>query len=248
MRPLSVSEEELWKIYKSTDDKDIEKKLIKKYLYLVKIVVNQIYPLLYGNVDKEDLESYGIFGLIDAVRKYDLKKNVKFESYARIRIRGSIFDNIRTLSWFPRSFMDKVKKIERLYQKKEEELGRTPTDEEMANELGVSVEKFRKTLAEIRGIGLVSLEEREWEAKDYKYDPLTISLDESLRGVLKETVSSLPERERYVISLYYFEGLNFKEIAKILNLSESRISQIHTKTLLLLRGKLNKALGVNNEN
>ncbi len=248
MRPAELSEDQLWKIYKNTDDKDIEKEIIKRYLYIVKIVVNQVYPLLYGNVEKEDLESYGIFGLIDAIRKFDLKKNVKFESYARIRIRGAIFDNIRTLSWFPRSFMDKVKKIERLYQEKEQELGRPPTDEEMAEALGVTVEKFRKMLAEIRGIGLVSLEEREWEAKDFKYDPLTISLDESLREVLKETIDSLPERERYIISLYYFDGLSFKEIAKILGLSESRISQIHTKTLLLLRAKLNNLLGVKNEN
>ncbi len=243
MRPADTSEEQLWKTYKTTDDKDIEKELIRRYLYLVKAVVNQVYPLLYGNVDREDLESYGIFGLIDAVRKFDLKKNVRFESYARIRIRGAIFDNIRTLSWFPRSFMDKVKKIEHLYQKKEEELGRPPTDEEMAKELDITVEKFRKVLAEIRGIGLVSLEEREWEAKDYKYDPLTISMNESIKRVLKEVIESLPERERYIISLYYFEGLSFKEIAKILNLSESRISQLHTKTLLILRGRLYKALG-----
>ncbi len=243
MRPTDTSEEQLWKTYKTTDDKDIEKELIRRYLYLVKAVVNQVYPLLYGNVDREDLESYGIFGLIDAVRKFDLKKKVRFENYARIRIRGAIFDNIRTLSWFPRSFMDKVKKIEHLYQKKEEELGRPPTDEEMAKELDITVEKFRKVLAEIRGIGLVSLEEREWEAKDYKYDPLTISMNESIKRVLKEVIESLPERERYIISLYYFEGLSFKEIAKILNLSESRISQLHTKTLLILRGRLYKALG-----
>jgi len=243
LRPNDLSEEQLWKLYKNTDDKSIEKRLIERYLPIVKSVVNQVYPLLYGNVDKEDLESYGIFGLIDAVRKFDLKKNVRFENYARIRIRGAIFDNIRTLSWFPRSFMDKVKRIEGLYQKKEQELGRIPTDEEMAEELGVSVDKFRKMLAEVRGIGLVSLEEREWEAKDLKYDPLTISLDESLRDVLKETIDNLPERERYIISLYYYEGLSFKEIAKVLGLSESRISQIHTKTLLLLRSRLNEALG-----
>lgn len=248
MKGSEIPEDKLWRIYKDTNDKNIEKEIIKRYLYLVKVVVNQTYPLLYGNVDKEDLESYGIFGLIDAVRKFDLKKNVKFENYARIRIRGAIFDNIRTLSWFPRSFIDKVKKIERLYQKKEKELGRIPKDEEMAKELGMSVGKFRKTLAEIRGIGLVSLEEREWGIKDLKYDPLTISLDESVKSVLKETVDSLPERERYIISLYYFEGLNFKEIAKILNLSESRISQLHTKALLLLRSKLDSVMGVGNEN
>lgn len=243
----------LWNEFKKTNSPDIKEQLIIKYAPLVKFVAGRIGIYFGGNVEYEDLVSYGIFGLIDAIDKFDLDKGVKFRTYASLRIRGAIIDSVRNLDWIPRSLRQKSKELEKLYVELENELGRSATDEDVANKLGISTEEFSKMLTDINISSLVSLDE--YFEQNYDHG---ISLKETsketqpegyvekneIKSILGKSIDLLPEKEKMVITLYYYEELTLKEISVIMNVSESRISQLHTKAIMRLKGKLGRQQNV----
>ncbi|NLK20787.1 MAG: FliA/WhiG family RNA polymerase sigma factor [Epulopiscium sp.] len=241
--------EELWEKYKRTNLSSIKEKLIIEYAPLVKYVAGRLNVYLGQNVEYEDLISYGVFGLIDAIDKFDLKKGVKFETYASLRIRGAILDNIRKLDWVPRTLRQKNKQIEKAYAELETELGRSATDEEMAVKMGITVEELREMLKQVNLLSLISLEEYVEQNNEPSMgsvkqpgneQPEAYLEKQELKRILKESIEKLPEREQRVLILYYFEELTLKEISSIMGVSESRISQLHTKGIMRLKGKLGK--------
>ena len=248
---LQISEEDiaLWDEYKKSGSPEIKEALILKYAPLVKCVAGRIGIYFGGNVEYDDLVSYGIFGLIDAIEKFDLDKGVKFETYASLRIRGAIIDSVRNLDWIPRSWRQKSKDLEKIYSDLEHELGRSATDEDVAKKLGVTPEEFGKMLNDINISSLVSLDEFMEQNYDHGISPKETSKEmqpegyvekTELKNILGKSIDLLPEKEKLVVSLYYYEDLTLKEISVIMNVSESRISQLHTKAILRLRGKLSR--------
>ncbi|NLC68460.1 MAG: FliA/WhiG family RNA polymerase sigma factor [Clostridiaceae bacterium] len=244
-----VEKNEIWKQYYETRDPLIRERLIKEYLYLVKYIAGRMNIYFGSSIEYDDIISFGVFGLIDAIDKFDIGKGVKFETYAALRIRGSIIDSIRELDWVPRSLRQKSKELERLYTELEVKNGRTPTDKEVADNMGIPLDEYNKLLNNINFSSLVSLE----EYLEQNFQPDSGLIEErsderpdshleliELKSVLGEAIDSLPEKEKLVISLYYYEELTLKEIGAILNVSESRVSQLHTKAVLRLRGKLSK--------
>lgn len=240
---------EIWKRYYETRDPLIREKLIKDYLYLVKYAAGRMNIYFGSNIEYDDIVSFGVFGLIDAIDKFDISKGVKFETYATLRIRGSIIDSIRELDWVPRSLRQKSKELERLYMELEAKKGRSPTDKEVADNMGISLDEYNKLLNSINFTSLVSLEE--YLEQNFQPDSGLIQerSDEmpdshveliELKSILGEAIDNLPPKEKLVISLYYYEELTLKEIGAILNVSESRVSQLHTKAVLRLKGKLSK--------
>lgn len=249
MEQLEHDDISLWHEYKKSNSPEIKEELILKYAPLVKFVAGRIGIYFGGNVEYDDLVSYGIFGLIDAIEKFDIDKGVKFETYASLRIRGAIIDSVRNLDWIPRSLRQKSKEIEKLYAEIEHELGHTATDEDVAKKLGVSVEEFAKMLNDINITSLVSLDEFLEQNYDHGISPKETSKDlqpegyiekNEIKNILGRSIDLLPEKEKLVISLYYYEDLTLKEISAIMNVSESRISQLHTKAILRLKGRLNR--------
>lgn len=245
----SVKQSELWKQYKETKNPEIREKLIIEYAPLVKFIAGRL-SIYFGNyVEYDDLVSFGIFGLIDAIDKFDLSKGVKFETYASLRIRGAIIDSIREMDWVPRSLRQKSKELEKLYFEIENELGHPASDSEIAEKLGISMEDFSKLLNEVSASSLISLEEfleRGIEAQNVLKDDkpeVHVEVNE-IKEILADAINKLPEKEKMVITLYYYEELTLKEISAIMNVSESRISQLHTKAVLRLRGKLAKLKSV----
>jgi len=199
---------QLWEQYGKTKDHKIREELIVHFLYLVKYVAGRLFASYSSHVEFDDLASYGVFGLIDAIDKYDVSRNVKFETYAQLRIRGAIIDHLREIDWLPRSVRQKAKELERAYSELENELGRSATDQEIADKLGVSIDVFHKKISTVSTYSLVSLDDL------------------------------LEQKERRIVELYYYEELTYKEIGKILSISESRVSQLHTKAILKLRNKI----------
>ena len=239
----------LWKEFKKTNSPELKEELILKYAPLVKFVAGRIGIYFGGNVDYEDLVSYGIFGLIDAIDKFDLDKGVKFRTYASLRIRGAIIDSVRNLDWIPRSLRQKSKELEKLYSELENELGRSATDEDMARKLGISTEEFGKMINDINISSLVSLDEYFEQNYDHGISPKDMGKDtqpegfaekNEIKNILGKSIDMLPEKEKMVITLYYYEELTLKEISVIMNVSESRISQLHTKAIMRLKGKLGR--------
>lgn len=239
----------MWEQYAKTNDAAIKEKLIIEYAPLVKYVAGRLNIYLGQNVEYDDLISYGIFGLIDAIDKFDTEKGVKFETYASLRIRGAILDNIRKMDWVPRSLRQKHKQVEQAYMKLESELGRAATDEEVAGVMNLSMEEFQDLVKKINILSLISLEEymeQNYEVnlniqkKENNDQPENHLEMEELKRILKEAIEKLPEREQKVIFFYYFDELTLKEISAIMGVSESRISQIHTKAIMRLKGKLGK--------
>lgn len=233
-----------WNQYYRTKDAELKQMLIENYVELVKLVAGRLGIYLNQYVDTDDLIGYGTLGLIDAVDKFDPNKNVKFETYASLRIRGSILDAIRKLDWVPRTLRKKQKEIDRTYMELECELGRAPKDEEMAQRLELSMEMYHTVLKEVNISGLISIDEYmcQFEAirdKDALIPENYID-EEEVRNALARFIDSLPDREKKVICLYYYEELTLKEISKILEVSESRISQIHTKAVSRLRAHMEK--------
>jgi RNA polymerase sigma factor for flagellar operon FliA len=237
--------EELWMDFLHTKDIEVRNNILLNYIHLVKYIVHRMAPSYQNYIDYDDLMSYGILGLMDAIDKYDMRKGVKFETYASLRIRGAIIDQIRKQDWVPRSVRKKVKDIEECYRQLEMELSRQPTDEEVADRLQISVEELRKVLDESYTYNFLSFEEVARNVsrrdsllpKDF-HSPEDRMAERELREVLIDTLESLSEKERLVITLYYFEELTLKEIGKVLEVSESRVSQIHSKALIKLKGKL----------
>lgn len=236
----------LWHNYKKNKDLQAKSMLIEEYIQLVKIIAGRLYISYGTNVEYDDLVSYGIFGLIDAIEKFDLDKQVKFETYAQIRIRGAIIDQLRLLDWIPRSVRQKVKQVDNAYNKLENQLGRSVSDAEVANELGITIKELQKILMQTNSFNIVSLEETIFEnniiskqdQQDYLPEEL-VCIKESY-DILKENIEQLPNRENQVISLYYYNNLTYKEIGSILEVSESRVSQLHSKAISRLRSKFTK--------
>lgn len=234
----------LWQKYKNKSDKDAKNALIEKYIELVKIIAGRMYSTYGSNVDYDDLVGYGIFGLIDAIEKFDITKNIKFETYAQIRIRGSVVDQLRNLDWVPRSVRQKAKLVESACSKLENKLGRNALDDEIAKEIGISVEEFQKLLLQISNLNIVSLEEKIVEGNNSSFISTENSLPENVLcgkeiiEILNASIDELPEREKLIIGLYYYDELTYREIGKILSVSESRVSQLHSKAISRLKPKL----------
>lgn len=250
MPGLSEQEKKvLWQKYIKSKDNKIKETLIMEYSTLVKYVAGRMSVYFRNNVEYDDLVSYGIFGLIDAVDKFNLEKNVKFETYASLRIRGAIIDSIRELDWVPRSIRKKNKDIEKVYADIEAELGRPATDDEVAKNLGISVNELNKIIGNISSSTMMSLEdfldqnyETSFVDQDNKKEnsPEVMAEINDRNRILATYIDSLPPKEKMVISLYYLNYLTIKEISKIMEISESRVSQLHTKAIMRLRGKMDK--------
>lgn len=242
--------EQLWYSYKKTKDIAARDQLLDEYISLVKYVAGRLALNLPSNVETGDLESFGFFGLLDAIDKFDESRNIKFETYASTRIRGSIIDGLRSIDWVPRSTRSKARTLESRINGLINELGRNPSDDEVAAALGLSSERYYELLNEVKGVNLFSLDETVTTEKagdslkildlvvdQEKVPDQRILQNESIEE-LAEAVSGLNEREQLVLALYYNEELTLKEIGHVLEVSESRVSQIHTKAILTLRGKL----------
>ena len=244
--------EELWKEYKKTNSKVAKDKLLVEYAHLVKYIGNRIAINLPASVDRDDIVSSGILGLIKAVETFEPERGFKFETYASHKIRGAILDELRALDWVPRSVRQKSKDLQRVYAKLENELGRIPYDDEVCDELNITLEEFENMLTDVAPSTIISLEEampdRGSDSKEIRLidtiedpgseNPLKALGFAEVKKILKETIENLPEKEKLVVALYHFEELTLKEIGAVLDISESRVSQIHSKAILKLRGKL----------
>ena len=243
-----IGKQKLWEKYSKTKELAIKDQIIIEYAQLVKFVAGRLSMYLGNNVDFEDLCGYGVFVLIDAIDKFDYEKGVKFETYASLRIRGSILDNIRKMDWIPRSIRKKQKSIDTAVQKLETELGHTATEEEISRELGISLDEYYKWMNQTNALAMTSLEEFVEQGGENHVEPISKAKyaqpeDVVEKGVLHElltnSIESLSEKEKKVIVFYYYEELTLKEISAIMGVSESRISQLHTKAL----GKMKTTLG-----
>ncbi len=241
-----------WKRYKETGDRTLRDKLILHYAPLVKYVAGRVSVGLPNNIEQADLVSYGIFGLIDAIEKFDLDRGNKFETYAISRIKGAIIDELRAIDWVPRSVRQKARAVEKAISELEQTLKRPPSDEEIAAKMRISVEELEDIYSQISFVGLVALDEIIHLTSEKGESPTvgdTLSDDrakepdaayeaEEIKTVLAEAINKLSEREKIVVTLYYYEGLTLAEIGQVLGVTESRVCQIHTKAILQLRARL----------
>lgn len=241
--------------YAKTKSADLREKILLEYAPLVKVVAGRLSMYLGYNVEYEDLVGYGIFGLIDAIDKFDYMKEVKFETYASLRIRGSILDQIRKMDWIPRTIRQKQKKIESVIREIEQETGHAATDEDVARALGITGEEYLDWQSQMKITGLVSLNEYMEQGSDVPQDagrhttshfasPEESIEKEELAKVLGEALALLTEKEQKVITLYYYEEMTLKEISNILEVSESRISQLHTRALQKMKVKMGDYMGI----
>ena len=239
----------LWTEYDKSRTPELREKIILEYAPLVKLVAGRLSMYLGYNVEYDDLVSYGIFGLIDAIDKYDYAKEVKFETYASLRIRGAILDQIRKMDWIPRTIRQKQKRIDAVCKDIETRLGRSATDEEIASELGISDDEYLEWQSEMKITNVVSLNEYMEQGAEVpaegnqfttsRFDsPEEYIEKEELKKVLEESLEQLTEKEKKVILLYYYEDLTLKEISNVLEVSESRISQLHTRALQKMKTKM----------
>ncbi len=245
-------EEQLWKEYRQGGSQAAREELIVGYSPLVKYVAGRVSIGLPPNVEFDDLVSFGIFGLMDAIDKFDPERGIKFETYAIARIRGAIMDGLRDNDWVPRSVRQKAKNLEKVCSELENQLGRYPTDQEISEALQIPVDDFYQMLNEVSCTTLTSLDEiwltRNPEDENVRVldlienedsdDPVKQVEIAELKEALSKAIDALSEREKLVITLYYYEGLTLKEIGEVLNISESRVSQIHTKAIFRLQGRL----------
>lgn len=244
----TVDKDKLWKDYQKKPTRELREQLIIEYSQLVKLVAGRLSMYLGHNVEYDDLVSYGIFGLIDAIDKFDADKNVKFETYASLRIRGSILDQIRKMDWIPRTVRQRQRKLDEAVKQIEAQTGRNASDDEIAQVLGISPDELLNWQSQLKVSNLVSMTEFEENgtepAMDTTYNshftqPEEVVEKEELKKTLVEALDALTEKERRVIELYYYEEMALKEISKILEVSESRVSQLHTKSLI----KMKKIMG-----
>ena len=242
----------LWENYAKTKSPDIREKLILEYAPLVKLVAGRLSMYLGYNVEYDDLVSYGIFGLIDAIDKFDSMKEVKFETYASLRIRGAILDQIRKMDWIPRTIRQKQKKIDAAMKEIEINTGRAATDEEIAASLGISEDDYQGWQSQMKITGVVSLNEfmesgseiPAQQSNQHRFEePEEVVEKEELKKVLAQALELLTEKEKKVILLYYYEDLTLKEISHVLEVSESRISQLHTRALQKMKSKMGNYMG-----
>lgn len=247
------SRNKLWEEYHVTRNSKVREKIIVEYANLVKIVAGRLSMYLGYNVEYDDLVGYGIFGLIDAIDKFDYLKGVKFETYASLRIRGAILDQIRKMDWIPRTLRLKQKKLDAAVHKLETELGRVATAEELANELEVSLDELEVWQSQTKVSNLISLDEfleqgsevrMEARSNSHFEQPEKVIEKQELKDILSKTLDTLTEKEKKVIICYYYEELTLKEISLILEVSESRISQLHTKALQKMKQKLGNSMEI----
>jgi RNA polymerase sigma factor for flagellar operon FliA len=239
--------QKLWEEYSRKRTSELQEKIIIEYAGLVKLVAGRLSMYLGYNVEYDDLVGYGTFGLIDAIDKFDYNKGFKFETYASLRIRGAILDQIRKMDWIPRSIRQKQRKIDMAYQSLEIKYGRNVNEDEVAKELDISVEELENWQNQTKVTNIISLDEFMEQGSESKVEQsLTADFDQpekiveqqELKELLAKTLETLTEKERRVILLYYYEELTLKEISRILEVSESRISQLHTKALQKMKIKL----------
>ena len=231
--------EQLWKSYKATGDKDARDRLVLQYSPLVKYVAGRVRSGLPASVDQADLVSDGVIGLMDAIDKFDLDRGLQFQTYAVPRIRGAIVDGLRASDWVPRSVREKIRDITAAQSRLEAKLGRAPDDSEVAEELGIPVAELRSTYSKISYTNMVSIDEMGFG--DDNAPPATNELphsDDDIPAGFLQAVRELPERDQVVVALYYWEGLTLAEIGQVLEVSESRISQLHSRATMTLRRKL----------
>ncbi len=245
------SEKELWQRYKKSKDPEIRDTFVRQYAPLVKYVAGKVAMGMPHNVEFDDLVGFGVFGLFDAIEKFDPDKHVKFKTYAVTRIRGAIFDELRSIDWVPRSVRQKSREIEDAVRRLEGSLGRAATDAEIAKEMGMNAEDFQKTMLKISGTSILSLNDVWYSGEENdsvsiadsiespnSLNPETIVEKDEIKRVIVKSISELPEKEKKVLVLYYYEDLTLKEIGKVLEVTESRVSQLHTKAIMRLRAKL----------
>ena len=249
----AVSKEQLWERYRRMQTPELREQIIIEYAPLVKVVAGRLSMYLGNNVEFDDLVSYGIFGLIDAIDKFDLTKNVKFETYASLRIRGAILDQIRKMDWIPRTVRQRQRKMDEAIKIIEMRTGKTATDEELAQELGLSLDELCNWQSQLKVTNVVSLNEFEENGPEPVIDqshqsrfsrPEEVVEEAELKQTLTESLDVLTEKERRVIELYYYEELTLKEISKVLEVSESRVSQLHTKALNKMRKKMGAYMNI----
>ncbi len=244
--------ENLWREFKETGSQAAKDKLLVEYSHLVKYTTQRLAINLPPSVDRDDLYGAGILGLIKAVDTFEPERGFKFETYAGHKIRGAILDELRALDWVPRSVRQKARDLQRTFTRMENALGRAPYDDEVCDELGVSMEEYEQILAEVTPATIVSLDETTSDAfsdaKEVRMidqvedvesaNPLKEMGVDELKEILKDAIVGLPESERVVVALYHYEELTLKEIGVVLNLTESRVSQIHSKAMMKLRARL----------
>lgn len=244
--------QKLWRDFKDSGEQSLRERLILHYSPLVKYVAGRVGVGLPPNIEQADLVSYGIFGLIDAIEKFDLERAIKFETYAISRIRGAIIDELRSIDWIPRSVRYKAREVERAYAALEAKLHRTPTEPEVADEMGITLDELHTIFSRVSFVNVVALDEllnvggekgdklslvdtlEDTKAED----PVAAFESEETKYLLAKAINHLPEREKIVVTLYYYEGLTLAEIGQVLGVTESRICQMHTKAVLQLRGRL----------
>jgi RNA polymerase sigma factor for flagellar operon FliA len=243
---------DLWKKYKSTGDRHARERLVLAYSPLVKYVAGKMGSGLPSYVDDADLISYGLTGLISAIERFEPSREIKFETYAMSRIKGSIIDELRSMDWVPRSVRMRAREFERANAKLEHKLHRAPTDQELADELGVTPEELQEHIQQISNSAVIALDEL-WSVSDSSggqvslldtiEDPNAADPEKSFDAVnvkeqIAEAIGRLPEREKLVVALYYYENLTLREIGEVLGVTESRVSQLHTKAVLRLKSRL----------
>ena len=246
---------EAWDKYKSEATPSAREALILNYSPLVKYVAGRVAVGLPANIDQADLVSYGIFGLIDAIEKYELDRGIKFETYAISRIRGAIIDELRAIDWVPRSVRFKAREVEKAYSALENKLKRPPSDGEIAGEMDISIDDLNNIYTQLSSVSLVALDEL-MTVEGGQGDKLSLveTLEDTrttgpvesietaeMKNILTGAINRLPEREKIVITLYYYEGLTLAEIGRVLGVTESRVCQMHTKAVLAMRGKISEA-------
>jgi RNA polymerase sigma factor for flagellar operon FliA len=249
--PEQKAEDELWIDYRQNKDPKIRETFVKQYAPLVKYVAGKVAVGMPHNVEFDDLVGFGVFGLLDAIDKFDPEKGVKFKTYAVTRIRGAIFDELRSIDWVPRSVRQKTREVEEAIGTLEAQLGRTATDQEIANSLGMNEEEFARTMMKISATSILSLNDVWFSGDDNDKVTIEASIEspaslnpdiivekEEIRRIIISAINELPDKEKKILVLYYYEDLTLKEIGQVLDVTESRVSQLHTKAILRLRGKL----------
>jgi RNA polymerase sigma factor for flagellar operon FliA len=244
--------EEVWADYKASGSATARDRLILNYSPLVKYVAGRVSTGLPANIEQADLVSYGIFGLMDAIEKFELGRGIKFETYAISRIKGAIIDELRAIDWVPRSVRFKAREVEKTLSRLENELRRAPTDPEVAKAMGISVQELRGIYNQVSFVSMVALDELlsvgaekgdklsliDTLEDPTSEDPVAAFEAEEMKRVLAGAINKLPEREKIVVTLYYYEGLTLAEIGQVLGVTESRICQMHTKAVMQLRSRM----------
>ena len=232
----------LWETYRRKKSVEVRNQLAEHYLPLIKVVAGRLAMSLPPHLDRDDLLSSGFFGLLDAIDRYDINRNIKFETYAGVRIRGAMIDYLRSKDWIPVTMRQKLRRYEQKVYQLESELGRTATDAEIAEALEITTKELQVIVSQFNSSTIIPLEEylRTDSPEALDADPVETTEYLELKDTLAQAIDKLPEKERLVVSLYYYDELTLKEISLIMHLSEARISQLHTKAIMRMRGSLSK--------